>query len=233
MATLQADILRRHLRTLTNLGSFIDQTDQELLERFTTAQEEEAFATLVRRYGGLVWSVCQRVLHNAHDAEDAFQAAFLILARKAASIRKRESLSSWLHGVAYRIAVRVKTRTVKRQQHEKQSLPRPSPDPLAEVTGRELLTVLDEELQQLPEPCRAPLLLCYFQGKTRDEAALLLGWSLGTFKRRLEDAKQRLARRLLRRGLTLAVALSALAAVQSATAGGVPSLLNSCTHKGK
>jgi RNA polymerase sigma factor (sigma-70 family) len=169
------------------------------------------------------------VLSNAHDAEDAFQATFLVLARKAASIRKRESLSSWLHGVAHRVAIKVKTRTAKRSQYEKQSLPRSPADPLAEVTARELVTVLDEELGRLPESCRAPLLLCYFQGKTRDEAALLLGWSLGTFKRRLEAARQRLGIRLARRGLTLSVALPALATVQSATASTLPSLLAGAT----
>src|SRR5262249_17481263 len=151
--------------------------------------------------GPLVLGVCRRVLHNWHDAEDAFQATFLTLARKAASISKQDSVGGWLHQVAYNLALKAKAHAATRQARQRQAQNRPPDDPLTELTGRELLAVLDEELQQLPERYRAPLVLCYLEGRTRDEAARQLGWSLGTLKRRLEQARARLRGRLERRGL--------------------------------
>src|SRR5262249_32744489 len=159
-------------------------------------QDEEAFQALVHRHGPMVLGVCRRVLHNSHDAEDAFQAAFLVLARRADTVRKHESLGSWLHGVAYHVAAKARDRATTRQKHERRAGSPPTPDPLAEVTGRELLTVLDEELQKLSGVYRAPLVLCFLEGKTRDEAAGLLGWSLSTLQRRLERARKCLAARL-------------------------------------
>src|SRR5262245_41381493 len=182
MSTAQVHVVLRHIRELTAT----ENPDRQLLERFSADHDEEAFGTLVRRYGPLVLGVCRRVLGNRHDAEEAFQATFLVLARRASSIRKQEALGSWLHAVAYRAAIRARLHATTRQQRDRHALPRRSPDPLAEVTGRELASVLDEELQQLGERYRAPLVLCYLEGKTRDEAAQQLGWSLGTFKRRLE-----------------------------------------------
>src|SRR5262249_29462731 len=150
--------------------------DRQLLERFTSQHEEEAFAALVRRHGPLVLGVCRRVLRNPHDAEDAFQAAFLVLARKAHAIRQHASLGCWLYRVAYHTAAQARRRLADRQRYERQAVPRAPADPLAEVTGRELLALLDEELQQLPERLRAPLVLCSLEGRTRDEAAAELGW---------------------------------------------------------
>jgi RNA polymerase sigma factor (sigma-70 family) len=229
MATAQAGIVLRHIRDLVaseNTGKLLDR---QLLERFTTAHEQEAFATLIRHHGPLVLSVCRRVLGNWHDAEDAFQATFLILARKADSIHKQQSLGCWLYQVAYHAALKAKTQAVHRQQRERQAGSRPTTDPLAEVTGRELLSVLDEELQGLPEQYRTPLVLCYLQGKTCDEAARESGWSYRTFQRRLDQARQRLRGRLARRGLTLPGALLATGVTQCTATAAVPARLATAT----
>src|SRR5262249_31655390 len=164
----------------------------QLLERFALQREDAAFTALVRRHGPLVLGVCRRILHNWHDAEDAFQATFLVLARKAGSITKQESVASWLYQVAYRTAVRARARTARRQEREQRAGTPEADGTLAEVTGRELVAVLDEELYQLPQRYRAPLVLCYLQGRTRDQAARQLGWSLRALKHLLERARQRL-----------------------------------------
>jgi RNA polymerase sigma factor (sigma-70 family) len=150
--------------------------------------------------------VCRRILPEA-DADDAFQGTFLILARKAASLGWHESVANWLYLVAYRLALKVKTEALRRRAHESQATDRPPRDPMAEISLREAQAVLDEELASLPDKLRAPVLLCCLEGMTRDEAARLLGWSLGTFKRRLEQGRERLRARLLRRGLSLPAAL--------------------------
>jgi RNA polymerase sigma factor (sigma-70 family) len=201
-------LLLRHLRGLTG-----DRTgrlaDHQLLERFATHRDEAAFTALVERHGPMVLRVCRRVLQDGHAAEDAFQATFLVLVRKAGSLRRRELVGNWLYGVAYRVAARARVEAAKRRDREGRTALPPPGDPLAEVTGRELTTALDDELNRLPDKYRAPLVLCYLQGLSRDEAAQQLGWSLGTFKRRLEQARDVLHRRLARRGLTLSVGLLA------------------------
>src|SRR5262249_50257311 len=143
-----------------------DDTDERLLERFTLHRDESAFAALVRRHGPMVLGVCRRVLHDEHDAEDAFQATFLVLARKSATIRKRGSLDSWLYGVAYRIALKAKSAAVRRRARERQAAKMALADPSAELAWRDLNPVLDEELNRLPEKYRVPLVLCYLNGKT-------------------------------------------------------------------
>src|SRR5262249_47321706 len=147
--------------------------------------DERAFSVLMRRHGPMVFSVCKRVLHNEYDAEDAFQAAFLILAKKAGTIRKGESLHSWLYKVAFRLAQRQRTRLAR---HRTEEIPKEVSNPKIEpddLSWREVRSALDEELQQLPEKYRAPLVLCCLSGKTRDEAAEELGWSLNVLKGRL------------------------------------------------
>jgi len=182
-----------------------------LLERFIRRCEEPAFEALLKRHGPMVLGVCQRMLHHRQDAEDACQATFLVLARKAASIGKRASVGSWLYKVAYHVAVRARKQAAAQRKREGSAPPRTAADPLAEVTGRELLTLLDAELQNLPERYRAPLVHCYLEGQTRDEAARQLGCSESTVNRRLEQGKDQLRKRLARRGLTLPAALLALA----------------------
>jgi RNA polymerase sigma factor (sigma-70 family) len=228
MPGLRPDVVLRHIRELAAAESAGTLDDRQLLRRFAATREEAAFEALVRRHGPLVLGVCRRVLHNTHDAEDAFQATFLALARQAASAGRRASLGTWLYHVAYLTALRARGRSDARRRREASAPPRGQADPLAEVTGRELMTVLDRELHDLPERLRSPLVLCYLEGKTRDEAARELGLSLGTLKRRLEQGRAILQARLAGRGISLAglmaagvtgsVVSSALAATTAAAA---------------
>jgi RNA polymerase sigma factor (sigma-70 family) len=179
------------------------EEDGELLRRFVAAREEEAFAGLVHRHGAMVLGVCRRLLNDTHEAEDAFQATFLVLARRAAAVRKQDSVASWLYGVAYRVSRRAQS--AQRQRAISAAVePVSSADPTAEAAWRELRTVIDEELSRLPEKYRAPLVLCYLEAKTNEEAATLLGWTKGTVSGRLARARDLLRPRLARRGLALA-----------------------------
>jgi RNA polymerase sigma factor (sigma-70 family) len=182
--------------------------DSELVGRFA-AGSGEAFAALVRRHGPMVLGVCRRVLRHQQDAEDAFQATFLALARKVEALRKHEAVGGWLHRIALRIAVR----SSKNRLRLRHAVSGPTPevateaDPLAAVSGREILCVLDEELERLPHRFRQPLLLYYLEGKTQEEAARHLGCPRGTLKARLERGRELLRARLTRRGVTLPAAL--------------------------
>ena len=183
-----------------------DASDGELLRRFGELGEEFALEALVGRHGSLVYGVCRRILGNEVDAEDAFQATFLVLARKAATLGRHTSLAGWLHTVANRIALRARVTAARRRAVVPPTV-RPSHDPLAEMTARELCSVLDEELGRLPDKYRLPLLLCCLEGRTRDEAARELNWSLGALKGRLERGRELLRTRLDRRGVCLSAVL--------------------------
>jgi len=223
MPRLEAELVLGQLSKLLESRPADKLCDEELLERFAVRHDEEAFAALLERHGPLVLRVCRRVLHESHDAEDAFQATFLVLARRARAIRKRKALGCWLHGVAYRVAARLRSTAARRPVSEA-NVVRPTPaDPAAEASWREVCAVLHEELARMAEKYRAPLLLCGLEGKTRDEAAQHLGWSLGTFKRRLEQGRNLLRARLARRGLTLSAVL--LASLLSEKASAVPEAL--------
>jgi RNA polymerase sigma factor (sigma-70 family) len=184
-------------------------TDGELLERFAVRGDEAAFEVLVWRYGPLVWAVCQRLLRHHQDAEDAFQATFLTLVRKARSISRREALGAWLHKVAYRIALRARAaarrRSVPASALIETLAAAPAPDPLV----IELRGVLDEEVDHLPVRYRTPFILCYLEGKTNAEAARQLGCPPGTVASRLAWARERLRQRLTRRGLIVSAPLLA------------------------
>ncbi len=201
--------LVRYIRTLAAAQADNPCTDQQLLEQFATQREQASFAALVRRYGPMVLGVCRRVLGHDQDAEDAFQATFLVLANKAGSIRKQESISSWLHGVAYHVAEKLRAKEARRVVHERKAASRLPVDPAEEVAWGEIRCLLDSELARLPERYRGPLVLCYLQGRTQDEAARQLEWSLSTLRRRLDQARSVLACRLRRRGLALSAALTA------------------------
>jgi RNA polymerase sigma factor (sigma-70 family) len=175
--------------------------DQQLLRQFVSLRDESAFAELVRRHGAMVLDAAGCVLHNRHDAEDVFQATFLVLTRKAGSIRKQTSLASWLYGVAYRLARKAKVGTAKRKAREHRSIQQCQSTGMDEMTWRELRQVLHEELHRLSGKYQAPLILCYFEGKTQDEAAHQLGWNKWTLKDRLERGRDLLRKRLMRRGL--------------------------------
>jgi RNA polymerase sigma factor (sigma-70 family) len=224
MTTTQAGIVLRHVRGLVTAEQASRAPDRQLLERFAARREEAAFAALVRRHGPLVLGVCRRVLHQEQDAEDAFQATFLALARNPGAVGERGSVGGWLHRVAYRTAVKARARSAARRGHERRADRRPPADPLAEVTGRDVIAAVDDELQRLPEQQRAPLVLCYMEGLTGDDAARRLGWSVRTLKRRLAQGRECLRRRLTRRGLALPAALLAAGMAQGARAA-VPAAL--------
>lgn len=224
-ASLLAHIHRLIAPTAGELGS-----DAELLRRFVDRSDQSAFAVLVARHGPMVWRLCRRVLGDVHAAEDACQAAFLVLARKANQIRHPEFLAAWLHGVGYRLALKTRAAEDRRRQIETQSrhvAPSSTPaDPLAEVSARELLAILDAELQRLPEKYRLPLILCCLEGRSQPETARLLGWTEGSVKGRLERGREKLHQRLLRRGVTLPAALLALEATRDAVSARLPALLS-------
>src|SRR5438552_1696196 len=217
MISGQSTVLLRQIRKLAARGQN-PTSDRELLRRFTAQRDESAFAALVERHGGMVLGVCRRILHNGHDAEDASQAAFLVLARKATTPQWQESVAGWLYGVAYRVALKARDAAARRHAHEGRVGPRRAPDPLADITLRELQGMLDEELNCLPEKYRSPVVLCCLEGAARDEAAQQLGWSVQTVKGRLERGRELLRSRLGRRGLSLSVALGCAALTGSGLA---------------
>jgi RNA polymerase sigma factor (sigma-70 family) len=181
------------------------RSDADLLKQFIEQRDESAFATLVRRHGAMVLGVCRRVVQNPHDAEDAFQATFLILVRKAAALARRELLANWLHGVAYHTALKARAAAMKRRARERQVTAVP------EVAAREvdlwsteLRALLDQELGRLPEKYRVAVILCDLEGKTRKAAARLLGCPEGSLSSRLARARALLAKRLARRGWAVA-----------------------------
>jgi RNA polymerase sigma factor (sigma-70 family) len=177
-----------------------EQTDSQLLKRFASQQDQAAFAALVRRHGPMVLAVCRRVLGNAHDADDAFQATLLVLVRKACVIARPESLGNWLYGVAYRVAVKARANAARRSGHERRAPAKAWVDLLEEAIRRELRSVLDAELSHLPDEYRTPLVLCYLEGKTNAEAARMLGWPTGSISgRRLARARELLRKRLVGR----------------------------------
>jgi RNA polymerase sigma factor (sigma-70 family) len=200
-------------------GSLDGLTDRELLGRFADHGDEPAFAELVRRHGPMALGVCRRLLGAEADAEDAFQAVFLVLVLRARSIRKRESVGSWLYGVASRVARRARDSARRRAAGLRRVSPRPEATAGAPAED-ELRPVLDEELGRLPEKYRAPLVLCYLQGKTNEQAARELGWPAGSMSRRLSRARALLRRRLVRRGVTLAALGPASVAVPEALGQG-------------
>jgi RNA polymerase sigma factor (sigma-70 family) len=189
--------------------TLVDLSDRQLVEQFLARRDDAVFTALVRRHGPMVYRVCWRVLQQEEDAEDAFQATFLLLAQKLRTVRKHDSLASWLHGVAHRVALKAKAQATLRRRHEEQaSVSHPVPPDAA--TWGELRTALDAALAQLPDKWRQPLILCYLEGRTQDEAAGHLGWSRTTLQRRLADGRAALGRRLRRRGVVWPAALSAV-----------------------
>jgi RNA polymerase sigma factor (sigma-70 family) len=207
-----------HLRSAVDLRTGAEVTDGQLLAGFLAKHNEAAFAALVCRHGPMVWGVCRRVLGNSHDAEDAFQATFLILVRKAASIASRELLANWLYGVAHRTALNAKTTNAKRRAKERQVPVMPELEAGRRDSGPELQAFLDQELSHLPDKYRVVIILCDLEGKTRRETARELDLPEGTVAGRLARARAMLAKRLARhRVIVSGGALAALLA-QDATA---------------
>jgi RNA polymerase sigma-70 factor (ECF subfamily) len=189
MTQARSNRVLAHLHRLVLLRERDRLTDAQLLERFLVRREDGAFAELVRRHGPMVLGVCRRVLGEPHDAADAFQATFLVLVRKAATIAPRSRVGPWLYGVARRTALKARSAAARRRRAEqKAARGRPHTAPPAELEC-DLRPLLDEELGRLPAKYRAPLVLCLLQAKSRKEAAGLLGWSEGTLSGRLARAK--------------------------------------------
>jgi RNA polymerase sigma factor (sigma-70 family) len=200
-----------------------DEGDAPLLRRFAEHRDEAAFAALVGRHGPMVWSACTRLLAATPDAEDAFQATFLVLARKAGAVRRPDLLGPWLHGVAVRTAAKLRTAAARRRRKEERAAMTPSTaDPTPDVVWRDLRPVLDEEVGRLPEKFRAPFVLCYLEGISNEEAARRLGCPKGTVLSRLARARERLRDRLTRRGVALPGGLLAAALAEGTASAAVP-----------
>jgi RNA polymerase sigma factor (sigma-70 family) len=215
----------RQLNTLFQCGVAGPLSDEELLEQFVAGTQESAeaaFTALVDRHGAMVLGVCRRVLGNRHAAEDAFQATFLVLARKAPEIARRELFVSWLYGVARRAAMDARARTARQHAKEKRLRIMSSTESIDEIQASELRSILDEELGRLPERHRAAIVLCELEGLSRREAAGRLGVSEGTLSSRLARAKTRLRERLSRRGVAFSAATLTSALIQDAQAVTVP-----------
>jgi RNA polymerase sigma factor (sigma-70 family) len=214
------DVLR-HLTTLCHSGVLGNLNDEQLLERFIELSDEsahEAFATIVLRHGPMVFGVCTRVLRDTHAAEDAFQATFLVLARKATSVIPREKVANWLYGVAYRTASEARVRAARRRAREEKVAAGLRVHTTDEAVHNELRAILDDELSCLPARYRGPIVLCELEGLTRQEAAQRLGVPEGTVSSRLARAKERLRDRLARRGLALPTGAVSLVAIREASA---------------
>jgi RNA polymerase sigma factor (sigma-70 family) len=228
MATAQLHTLMRHLKGLAAGHAAGQRTDRQLLDDFASRRDESAFAALLSRHGAMVLRVCRRVLGHEQDAEDAFQATFLVLARNTASIRKHEALANWLYGVAYRTATELKRKAARRRNHEarlRDRIPPSGPSP----TWDDVQAVLDEEIQRLPESFRAAFVPCVIDGQTVPAAAAALGVKECTLAWRLARARQQLRRRLARRGIQLSAVLAALAVASGAGEAAVPAALAGAT----
>ena len=222
--------LMDHLRRAAQTG---DESlgDGELLGCFLERQEESAFAVLLRRHGPMVLGVCRRILGNVHDAEDAFQATFLILVRKAASVRPREAVGNWLYGVAYRTALEARTRIARRRGREKQMEDLPHPEVQPEEHWPELQPLLDRELHRLSDKYRLPVVLCDVEGRSRKEVARQLAIPEGTLSSRLATARKRLAERLTRHGFVFSGGSLAVLLADNAASAWVPASLSAATTK--
>jgi len=184
MPTAHMSEFLRQMSLGIEMEALRDHSDQQLVERVLAVGDEASLQAIINRHGIMVYRVCQRILNRPQDAEDAFQATFLVLAQKLRSLRKQASLASWLHGVA----VKARAQASARRRRERQSS---QPDflPPDDLMWSELRSALDFELSQLPAKWRLPLILCYLEGKTQDESARQLRWSKSTLRRRLEEAR--------------------------------------------
>ena len=230
MAVNEISEFIQHLRNAVHPHGGADLTDGQLLHGYVSNREQSALATLVRRHGPMVWSVCRRILGNWHDAEDAFQATFLVLVRKAPSIASRDLLADWLYGVAQQTALKARATGAKRRSREVHvtEIPEPTSDDSA---WNDLRPVLDQELSALPSKYRAVIVLCDLEGKTRKEVAIQLGVPEGTVASRMATARTMLARRLIRLGLPVSGGVLANVLSHNASASAVPASVIFATIK--
>jgi RNA polymerase sigma factor (sigma-70 family) len=226
----QLDTILKQVRALGATQARADVSDGDLLRRFIDRRDEAAFSLLAKRHGPMVLSVGRRLLGREHDAEEVFQATFLLLARKAGSIRKGGSVGSWLYGVAYRLAARTREQRAQRRAHERQAAARRTAELRAAGAWQELQAVLDDALAGLPEKYRAPLVLCYLEGKTQEEVARQLGCPLGTVRSWLARGRTMLRRQLARRGVPLSAGAVATALVAGAASAATVKLPPNLLH---
>jgi RNA polymerase sigma factor (sigma-70 family) len=227
MAASPMNEAMQHLRRSVLLRDGAALTDGQLLGRFIERRDEAAFAALVRRHGAMVWGICRRLL-NDHDAEDAFQATFLVLVRKAASVVPRERVANWLYGVARQAALQARRAAARRGARERQVTEMPEPAVAEQDLWRDLRPLLDQELGRLPDAYREVVVLSDLEGKTRKEVARQLGLPEGTVGSRLARARAMLARRLTQRGVALSAgALAAVLSQEAAPAGAPNSVVDS------
>ena len=231
MATSPMAELIQQLRRTVLLRDGAGSTDGQLLEEYISRRDEAALAALVQRHGPMVWGVCRRILGSYHDAEDAFQATFLVLVRKATSVRPREMVVNWLYGVAHQTALKARATVSIRKGRERQVVEMPEPAASEPAQWDELLPVLDEELSRLPDNYRAVVVLCDLEGKTRKEAARQLGIPEGTVGGWVARGRAMLAKRFTQRGVTLSAGALAAVLVQEVASAGVPALVVSNTIK--
>ena len=229
--TNQIDTLIRRVHRAVGESVSADRTDGQLLTSFIEQREEAAFGSLVHRHGPMVWGVCRRVVGHHHDAEDAFQATFLILARKASSVRPRAGLANWLYGVALRTSKKARGTAAKRRVREKQVPEVPEPEAPQHEQWPEQYPALTRELSGLPENYRLPIQLCDLEGKAIKEAARQLGWPQGTVAGRLARGRKLLGELLVKRGVIPAAGALAVAASQNGASAGVPTAIVDSTIK--
>ncbi|HLJ98151.1 MAG TPA: RNA polymerase sigma factor [Gemmataceae bacterium] len=229
MATHALSRMMQHLRRSALQRDGAGMTDGELLDEYITGRNEAAFAALVRRHGPMVWGVCQRVLRSHHDAEDAFQATFLVLVRRAASVVPQALVGNWLYGVAHRTALNARAVVARRLARERLVSTMPEPAVWEQDLGRDLRPLLDQELSRLPAKYRAAIVLCDLEGKTRKNVAQQFGVPEGTLSGWLTRGRALLAKRLGRRGLSLASGILAGMLSHNALSAAVPALVISNT----
>ena len=201
MTNAPAQVFTDHMQVLFGVGTCAGLTDGQLLERFMAGRDEAgdlAFEALVTRHGPMVMRVCRNVLDDPHDVHDAFQAVFLVLARRANAIRNRQSVGSWLYGVAVRVSARARVAAIRRQIRDRRTIGAaqaiaavvPNQDDASPIERNDRAEVVHQELSRLPEKYRAPVVLCYLEGLTHDEAAARLSWPVGTVRSRLARAQR-------------------------------------------
>src|SRR5262245_13106889 len=228
MATSQMSEVVQHLHRAVLLPDGAGLTDGQLLGCFLERRDEAAFAALVRRHAPMVWGLCRRLLQNHHDAEDAFQATFLVLVRRAASILPREMVANWLYGVAHQTALKARATVARRRARVRPVTEMPEPA-VEQDLWDDLRPLLDQELSRLPDKYRAVLVLCELEGKTRKQAARQLGVPEGTVAGRLARARAMLAKRLARQGVALSGGALAVVLSQHVASAGMPASVLSST----
>jgi RNA polymerase sigma factor (sigma-70 family) len=219
----------QYIRRIVRPDCLQDATDSQLLQRFIASGDEEAFALLVRRHGPMVLGICQRALSQAQDVEDAFQATFMVLVRKASLIGRPELLGNWLYGVALRTSAKARANAARRRTREALLPDLPDAEAPGEPVWKSVQGTLDEEVGRLPSKYRVPFVLCYLEGLTNEEAARRLGCPKGTLQSRLAWARDRLRSRLTRRGVALSAGLFATLLAEKSMAVQVPIALADST----